>query len=110
MRHVFLDYAKRKKRIKRGEGIESLSIDATGAFELKDRLNEEEADHILALEGALAHLARSNERAARVVECRFFGGMTVEDTASVLNLSSATVKRDWMLAKALLFQSMEANT
>lgn len=109
MRHVFLDYAKRKKRLKRGEGVLPVSIDASDAMEIEDRFSEQDADQILALEEALSQLSQTNQRAAQVVECRFFGGMTIEDTASVLQLSIATVKRDWILAKTLLFQSMEAN-
>jgi len=106
MRHVFLDYAKRKSRQKRGDGARHVALEDAPQSELANMIGEGEADQILALDIALQHLAISNERASRVVECRFYGGMTIEDTAAALNLSSATVKRDWMLARALLFQSM----
>jgi len=108
MRHVFLDYAKRKNRKKRGEGAHHVSIDESGSFELATIIGDEEADDIMALEAALIQLSASNERAARIVECRFFGGMTVEDTALALGLSTATVKRDWVLTRVLLYNSMTA--
>jgi hypothetical protein len=108
MRHVFLDYAKRKNRKKRGEGAHHVSIDESGSFELAAIIGDEEADDIMALDAALIQLSTSNERAARIVECRFFGGMTVEDTAFALGLSPATVKRDWVLARVLLYQSITA--
>lgn len=104
MRHVFLDYAKRKNRIKRGEGVHHVVIDETGAMELAALVGDEEADQVIALDVALLRLAESNARAARVVECRFFGGMTVEDTANALGISPATVKRDWLLARVQLFR------
>ena len=106
MRHVFLDYAKRKKRIKRGDGAHHVSIDDDHVPEIAAAMGHEEADQVIALDAALIQLHQTNERAARVVECRFFGGMTVEDTAAALGLSPATVKRDWVSARVLLFQLM----
>lgn len=107
MRHVFLDYAKRKTRQKRGDGAVHVSLDTEFAPQVASVLGEAEADQVMALEAALIELQRLDERAARVVECRFFGGMTVEDTGAALNLSPATVKRDWVYARTMLFQLMQ---
>jgi RNA polymerase sigma factor (sigma-70 family) len=60
------------------------------------------SDELLALDEALTRLASINDRYARVIECRFFGGMSVEETAGALGTSPATVKRDWTLARAWL--------
>ena len=65
-------------------------------------------DELLALDEALDRLAAVNERYARVVECRFFGGMSVEETAGALGTSPATVKRDWTLARAWLNRELSA--
>lgn len=107
MRHVFLDYAKRKTRKKRGDGAHHVSLDDEHAPQIMADMGAEEADQVIALDMALVQLQQTNERAARVVECRFFGGMTVEDTALALDLSPATVKRDWVMARALLYQLMK---
>ena len=71
-------------------------------------MDHEEADRVMALDLALERLAKDNPRMANVVECRFFGGMTVEDTANALGTSPATVKRDWNTARALLFRSIKS--
>ena len=63
---------------------------------------EGRADDLIALDEALVRLSSLNERCGRVVECRFFGGMSVEETAEALGTSPATVKRDWTLARAWL--------
>ncbi len=72
-------------------------------------MGHDEADRVLALDIALDELAKDNPRLAQVVECRFFGGMTVEDTANVVDTSPATVKRDWNTARALLFRAMKSS-
>ena len=61
---------------------------------------------VLALDEALSRLASIDERQARVVELRFFGGLSVEETATVMDISSATVKREWSMAKAWLFSQL----
>jgi RNA polymerase sigma factor (TIGR02999 family) len=68
----------------------------------------ERADTLLALDGALSRLKAVDPRQARVVECRFFGGLSVEETASALGVSPRTVKRDWAVAQAWLHRAMEA--
>ena len=106
MRHVFLDYAKRKKRLKRGAGATHVPLEDVSVAAEESLLDEAQAEQILELDAALENMSKSNLRLARVVECRFYGGMTVEDTAEVLSISPATVKRDWVLARAKLFSEI----
>ncbi len=97
MRRVLIDYAVARRSQKRGGGRtpETLEDDALIAV-------TERPDEFIALDEALQRLATINERHARIVECRFFGGMSVEETADVLETSPATVKRDWAVARAWL--------
>lgn len=108
MRHVFLDYAKHKSRQKRGGSVAHVDIDDVPVAASTIDMDHEEADRVMALDLALERLAKDNPRMANVVECRFFGGMTVEDTANALGTSPATVKRDWNTARALLFRSIKS--
>ena len=75
-------------------------------FEEGIYLTEEKADEIVALDEALEQLEKLNERQARVIECRYFAGYNIEETAAILDISPATVKRDWTIAKAWLFNQM----
>ena len=108
MRHVFLDYAKHKSRKKRGGDSTHVDIDDVSVGESHIEMELEEAERLLALDTALTTLATSNPRLAQVVECRFFGGMTVEDTAAAVGTSAATVKRDWNTARVMLFKNMKS--
>ena len=101
MRHILVNHALRRKRAKRGGGAAHVPLD-----EVPD-LPVEEADRILALDGALAKLAAVNPRHARVVECRFFAGMSIEETATALEISPATAKRDWTLLRAWLRRELD---
>lgn len=67
----------------------------------------EDAEALSALDVALERLERVDERQARIVECRFFAGLSIEETASALDVSAATVKRDWALARAWLYREMK---
>lgn len=107
MRHVFLDYAKRKMAIKRGGDFVHVSLDEIQVTETGVDLDETRAEQVITLDRALTDLANDHPRQARVVECRFFGGMTVEDTASLLDTSPATVKRDWGFAQSWLYLAMQ---
>ena len=80
-----------------GGDAPTLSLDDAPAL-----MSEERAEEIVVLDDALTRLAGVNDRAARVVECRFFGGLTIEETAHALATSPTTVKRDWRLAKTWL--------
>jgi RNA polymerase sigma-70 factor, ECF subfamily len=100
MRNILVSHARSRRRIKRGGGAPHASLDSASgaqAAEAVAGVRAADAERILALDAALEHLAAVNPRHARVVECRFFGGMTIEETAVVLEVSPGTVKRDWML-------------
>lgn len=96
MRRILISYARMKKAEKRGAGAEHVSLDDAIV------LARERPDRMIALDLALQRLEERDERQARVVECRYFAGMTVEETGAALGISPATVKRDWTLARAWL--------
>lgn len=100
MRRVLINYAESRRALKRGGGQQPVSLDASPMQVASPTATD--LDDLLTLDAALKRLAELDDRQARVVECRFFGGMTVEETASVLDISPATVKRDWTLARAWL--------
>lgn len=104
MRQVLVDHARHIMRRKRGGGQQRV--------ELEDHhvAVDEIASDLLDVDDALGALAEIEPRAARVVECRFFGGLSVEETADVLRLSVRTVKRDWILAKAWLYRRLREGT
>jgi RNA polymerase sigma-70 factor, ECF subfamily len=104
MRRILIDYAVARRREKRGGGQQVLSLDEGDALAIA----HERADELVALEEALARLQQLNERQARIVECRFFGGMSVEETADALNVSPATVKREWAIARAWLNRELQS--
>ena len=96
MRNILVSYAYRRKTAKRGGDQAKLPLDDVVV------MTEERAEEVLALDEALQRLKHLNERGHQVVECRFFGGMSIEETAIALDISPATVKRDWNLARAWL--------
>jgi RNA polymerase sigma factor (TIGR02999 family) len=103
MRHILIDYAKRRRAEKRGGDRQKLSFDEVKALLDKENPRSEALAEVLeVLDEALQRLARFDERQSRVVECRFFGGMTIEETAAVLGVATATVNRDWRMARAWL--------
>jgi RNA polymerase sigma factor (TIGR02999 family) len=100
MRRVLINYARARATQKRGGPSEQAVLDLDA---LPARMPNE---HIIALDEALRRLEQRNARYGRVVECRFFAGMSVEETASALSISPATVKRDWMVARAWLHKEL----
>ncbi len=100
MRHILVDYARHRNAQKRGGGKPPTMLD-----EAEIRIDAQ-AHELLALDDALTRLATLNERLSQIVELRFFGGMTVEETAAVLDVSDRTVKRDWRKARAFLYQTL----
>jgi RNA polymerase sigma-70 factor (ECF subfamily) len=100
MRRILVDHARAKKYQKRGGGAVRVTLNE----ELGG--SNERAHDLVALDDALDALAATDERKSRVVELRFFGGLSVEETASVLKVSAETVGRDWRLAKAWLFREL----
>jgi RNA polymerase sigma factor (TIGR02999 family) len=96
MRRVLVDYARGRGNLKRGGNLQQISLEKT-LF-----VSEERSAEVVALDDALRGLASFDERKSQIVELRFFGGLSIEETASVLGVSPGTVMRDWTLAKAWL--------
>jgi RNA polymerase sigma factor (TIGR02999 family) len=107
MRHILINYARDRRALKRG-GADSAAAAAEWSARVRVSLTAAQADELLTLHEALDSLAAAAPRQARVVECRFFGGLSVEETASALGISEKTVKRDWAVAQAWLQRRMEA--
>ena len=103
MRSILVDYARARNAAKRGGGRAAVPLE-----EVEELLSDEQAEHLEALDESLARLASVNEEAARTVECLYFGGLTLEETAAALGLSVATVRRRWSFAKAWLGRDLRA--
>ena len=101
MRGILINYLRDQQRLKRGGGQERVSMNKV------DLVTREEADTLLALDAALKKLAALSERQSQIVECRFFAGMSVKETAIALDLSPATVKRSWALARVWLNRELQ---
>jgi RNA polymerase sigma-70 factor, ECF subfamily len=102
IRRVLVDYARQRGREKRGAGISVISLD-------ENALAAQPAVDIVKLDDALAQLAAVDPQQSRVVELRFFAGLSVEETAEALGISPATVKRDWATAKLWLYNELKPN-
>lgn len=100
MRRVLVDAARARRATKRGDGIDAMPLDEMEVAALAPRVD------VIALEDALDALAAVNPRAAQVVELRFFGGFSVEETAQALDMSVRTVINDWNTARAWLYREL----
>ena len=101
MRRILVDYARERNREKRGGAAENLPLEEA-AFVIAQGKNVD----LVALDEALNRLAEFDERQARVVELRYFSGLSIDETADVLGISNVTVRRDWNMAKAWLHQQI----
>lgn len=116
MRRVLIDYARQHRAAKRGGAAQAITLEraeetlarepAAGALPSFSAADER-TEVLLALDDALSRLAAVDERVARVVECRFFGGLSEEDTAAALGVTARTVRRDWVKAKDWLRREIE---
>jgi RNA polymerase sigma factor (TIGR02999 family) len=104
MRSVLVDYARARRAAKRGGGARALTLGAAG--EIADAASSADAVDVLALNEALTRLAELDPRKSQLVELRYFAGLGIEETAEVLGVSPATVKREWSLARAWLKQDL----
>lgn len=102
MRRILVDHARHQHRAKRGGAAPKLSLDEAMAVAEPDA-----AFDLLALDDALTSLSAIDPRGARIVELRFFSGLTIEETADVLAVSAGTVKREWSTARAWLYREMQ---
>lgn len=105
MRRVLVDHARRKNAEKRGGGQRPVTMDSR-LIGARPGLNHDEPLDVLAIEAALEGLAARNERQARIVEMRFFGGLTNKEVAGVLEVSETTVEDDWRVARAWLSREL----
>jgi len=103
MRRILVDHA-RSHNIKRGAGVQHVALDDVAVVS-GDRTGD-----LVALDDALNELARLDPRKAQIIEMRFFGGLSVEETAEVLQVSAATVRRDWSIAKFWLYRELGGGT
>ena len=103
MRRILIDHARGHLRIKHGGQREAIPLDEGMVF------SESKSEELLAVDEALDRLAKLDPRQSKIVEMRFFGGLTVEETAEALGISPITVKRDWNLARAWLYGELERN-
>ena len=102
MRRILVDHARSHKAVKRGAGLPALALD-----EAVVRAQNQSID-LLGLHQALGKLEKIDPQQSKIVELRFFGGLSIEDTANVLGVSPATVKRDWAAARAWLYREVGA--
>lgn len=107
MRHILVNYAERQQAMKRGGGRTRVPLnEVTQVARGPNPVPAETAEEVLALHGALQRLEKLSERQCRVVECRFFAGLPIPETASALGVSPATVKRDWAAASSWLHREL----
>ncbi len=103
MRRILVDFARSRRSLKRGEGAQKVTLDDALI------MSPEQGQDVVALDEALKALAAVDSRKSQVVELRFFGGLTVEETAEVLKVSSDTVLRDWRMAKVWLLRELNGS-
>jgi len=109
MRQILIDHARSRIAGKRGGGQPVVSFnDIEAALAGGHAYSDVHAHALIALDHSLTRLAARSERQSRVVECRFFAGLSIEETAEALDISTATVKRDWALAQAWLYRDLGA--
>jgi RNA polymerase sigma factor (TIGR02999 family) len=104
MRHVLIDHARAHTRDKRGGGAIQVSLnDAAAPI-------AEQAEHLIALDDALRYLERVDPQKSKIVELRYFGGLSIDETSEVLNISARTVRREWQRSKAWLYRMISEGT
>ena len=100
MRRILVDFARSRRYAKRGGGVRALTLDEAAL------ISDEKGADLVALDEALVSLSELDARQSKVVELRFFGGLSIEETAEVLKVSAGTVRRDWSLARAWLHREL----
>jgi len=101
MRHILVDYARQRHTAKRGGGVRPISLEEAAI------VSQERAAELVAFDEALKELEALSTRQSRVVELRYFGGLSIEETAKVLSVSPETVMRDWNMAKSWLHRALK---
>ncbi|HEV7475338.1 MAG TPA: ECF-type sigma factor, partial [Pyrinomonadaceae bacterium] len=108
MRHVLIDHARRRRYVKRGGEVQHIPFEL--AMTEAVQMSQPRAAELVALDEALDELAKLDPRKSRVVELRYFGGLSLEETAEVLDVSVMTVRRDWRAAKAWLYKAVNGES
>ena len=104
MRNILVDHARARSRVKRGGNLQPVPFEAC-----EHLLSDKEVTEVVALDDALSRLAKMNERASQVVQYRFFGGLTIDETALIMGISKRSVQRSWTTAKAWLRKEITLN-
>jgi RNA polymerase sigma-70 factor (ECF subfamily) len=104
MRHILIDHARRRRYAKHGGEVRQIPIEDAA------EMSQQRASELIALTEALDELAKLDQRKSRVVELRYFGGLSLEETAEALKISMMTVRRDWRAAKAWLYRRVKADS
>lgn len=104
MRRILIDRARQRRSEKRGGRLQRVPLEAA------ELASDDRADVLIALDEALARLSQLSERQGRIVECRFFGGLSEEETAAALDLSLRTVQREWAKARSWLYREIYPDT
>lgn len=107
MRQILVDHARSHATTKRGANAPAVSLDRV-ASSIANGFDADHADAIVALDAALDRLAQHSDRQRRIVECRFFAGLSIAETAEALGISTATVNRGWAMAQAWLFRDLQS--
>jgi RNA polymerase sigma factor (TIGR02999 family) len=110
MRHILCDYARRQGAQRRGGDVRRITLDEIRPPAAQVTLTRAQSEILIVLDEALSRLERIDPRQSRIVECRFFGGLTVEETAEAMAISPRTVKRDWAMARAWLHREMTGDS
>ncbi|MEQ1641815.1 MAG: ECF-type sigma factor [Pyrinomonadaceae bacterium] len=108
MRRILVNHAKRRNRLKRGAGIEKITLDEGPGQTLLSM--EQKSLDVIALEEALKNLAKLDQRQVSIVELHFFGGLTFDEIAGILNISLSTVQREWRMARNWLYLQVGATS
>jgi RNA polymerase sigma-70 factor, ECF subfamily len=104
MRHLLVDHARANGRVRRGSNPQQVTLDETAI------ISEQKGEELLALDEALTKLNEIDERKVKIVELRYFSGLSGEETAEVLGVSEITIKREWLKAKAWLYRELTLGT
>jgi RNA polymerase sigma factor (TIGR02999 family) len=107
MRHILCNYARDRSRKKRGGRVQHVRLESGRELAGQLQLSDDQTERLAALDEALQGLECIADRQTQVVVCRFFGGMSLEDTATALGISARTVQRDWIFARAWLRREMQ---
>ena len=103
MRHILIDHARAQRRLKRGGDAQQVPLDEAIL------MAPERADELIALDEALTQLEVADPRRSKVVELRYFGGLSIEETAAVLKVNPTTISRDWRWARAWLYRAVTSS-